>query len=52
VGNLDSHFWQGGKYLETMMFRGVTTVLNERNHLEIVIRSVPDSVSLFLDRTD
>ena len=34
------------------MFRDVTTVLNERKHLKMVIRSVPDSISLFLDRTD
>jgi hypothetical protein len=34
-----------------MMFFEVTTVLNERKHLEMVIRSVPDSVSLILGRT-
>ena len=28
------------------------TVLNERKHLKIVFRSVPDSVILFLDRSD
>ncbi len=40
--------------LKTMMFRGpgVTTVLNERKHLKMVIRSVPDSVSLILGRTE
>jgi hypothetical protein len=38
--------------LKTMMFREVTTVLNERKHLEMVIRSVPDSVGLFLGRTE
>ncbi len=30
--------------LKTMIFRDVTTVLNERKHLQMVIRSVPDSV--------
>jgi hypothetical protein len=35
-----------------MLFREVTTVLNERKHLKIVIRSVPDSVSLILGRTE
>ncbi len=30
------------------MFRDVTIVLNERKHLEMVTRSVPDSVSLIL----
>ncbi len=28
------------------------TVLNERKHLKIVFRSVPDSASLFLDPSD
>jgi hypothetical protein len=37
--------------LKTMMFRDVTTVLTERKHLKMVIRSVLDSVSLVLDRT-
>ncbi len=31
---------------KTMMFPDVTTVLNERTHLKMVIRSVPDSVHL------
>ncbi len=34
--------------LKTMMFCDVTTVLNERKHLEMVIRSVPDTVKLIL----
>ncbi len=38
--------------LKTMMFRGVTTVLSERKHLKMVTRSVPDSVSLILGRTE
>ncbi len=38
--------------LKIMMFREVTTVLNERKHLKMVIRSVPDSVSLILGRTE
>ncbi len=35
-----------------MMFREVTTVLNDRRHLKMVIRSVPDAVSLILGRTE
>ncbi len=35
-----------------MMFRDVTTVLNEREHLKVVISSVSDSVSLNLGRTE
>jgi hypothetical protein len=43
------NFFAGKKYiLKTMPFHDVTTVLNERKHLEMVIRSVPDSVSLIL----
>jgi hypothetical protein len=38
--------------LKIMMFRDVTTVLNETKHLEMVIRTVPDSFSLILDRTE
>jgi hypothetical protein len=38
--------------LKTMMFREVTTVLNERKHLKMVIRSVPDAVSLILGRAE
>jgi hypothetical protein len=38
--------------LKTIMFRDVRTVLNERKHLKMVIRSVPDSVSLILSRTE
>ncbi len=34
--------------LKTMLFRDITTVLNERKHLKMVIWSVPDSVSLIL----
>jgi hypothetical protein len=34
--------------LKTMMFRDVATVLNERTHLKMVTRSVPDSLSLIL----
>ncbi len=45
-------FWPGNFILKTMMFRDVTTVLNERKHLKMVIRSVPDSVSLNLGRTE
>jgi hypothetical protein len=35
-----------------MLLRDVTTVLNERKHLKMVIRSFPDSVSLFLGRPE
>ncbi len=38
--------------LKTMMFRDVTTDLNERKHLKMVIRSVPDSISLFFGRAE
>jgi hypothetical protein len=38
--------------LKTMKFREITTVLNERKHLEIAIRSVSDSVSLIFGRTE
>ena len=38
--------------LKTMLFRDITTVLNERKHLKMVIWSVPDSVSLILGRTE
>jgi hypothetical protein len=38
--------------LKTMMFRDVTTVLNERKHLKMEIRSFPDAVNLFLGRTE
>ncbi len=37
--------------LKTMMFREVTTVLNERTHLEMVGRSVPDDTSQILGWT-
>jgi hypothetical protein len=33
--------------LKTKIFGDVTTVLNERKHLKILFRSVPDSVILF-----
>jgi hypothetical protein len=37
--------------LKSMMFHEVTTVLNKRKHLKMVIRSIPDAVSLILGRT-
>ncbi len=37
---------------KNIMFRDVTTVLNERKHLKMVIRSVPDSFSLILGRIE
>jgi hypothetical protein len=44
-------FGRGKNIMKTVMFRDMTTVLNESKHLEMVIRSVPDSVSLILGRT-
>ncbi len=38
--------------LKTMMIREVTTVLNDRTHLKMVIRSVPVPVSWILGRTE
>ncbi len=38
--------------LKAMMSRDITTVLNERKNLIMVIRSVPNSVSLILGRTE
>jgi hypothetical protein len=34
--------------LKTMMFREITTILNRRSYLKMVIRSVPDAVSQIL----
>jgi hypothetical protein len=45
-------FFAEKNILKTMMFRDVRTVLNEIKHLKMVIRSVPDSVSLILGRTE
>jgi hypothetical protein len=45
-------FLPGKFILKPIMFREVTTVLNERKHLIMVIRSVPDAVSLILGRTE
>jgi hypothetical protein len=45
-------FWPDIFILKNMTFCEVTTVLNERKHLKMVIRSVPDSVSLILGRTE
>jgi hypothetical protein len=44
-------FYREKYILKTMMFRDVRTVLNERKNLNMVIRLVPDSVSLILGRT-
>jgi hypothetical protein len=38
-------FLAGKNYLENSLFRDVTTVLNERKHLEMMVRSFPDYVS-------
>ncbi len=45
-------FLAGIFILKTMMFHEVTTVLNERKHLKMVIRSAPDAVSLILGGTE
>ncbi len=47
----DDQFWQGNFVLQTMMFREMTAVFNERKRLKMVSRSVPVSVSLSLGRT-
>jgi hypothetical protein len=53
VRDSEGHFSAGKKYiLKTKIFKGVTSVLNERKHLKIVFRSVQDSASLFLDRSN
>ncbi len=52
VHDLDGHFLARKFYLATMTFHDVTNVLNERKHLQMVIRSIPDSVSLILGRTE
>ncbi len=50
---MESHFSSGEKISwKTKTFCDLTTVLNERKHLKIVFRSVPNSVILFLDRSD
>jgi hypothetical protein len=38
--------------LKNIMFREITTVLNERAYLKMVIRLVPDAVRLILGRTE
>ncbi len=43
-------FRLGKLILKTMIFCDKTTILNEKKHLNIVFRSVPDSVSFDLDR--
>jgi hypothetical protein len=45
-------FGQEFYILKTVMFREVTTALNERKHLKLEIRSVPDSFSLILGRNE
>ncbi len=48
----DRFFGRENFILKTMMFREVTTVLNERKQLKIVARSMPDLVSLILGLTE
>jgi hypothetical protein len=52
VHDSDGRFLEGNFILKTVMFRDVMTVLNERKRLKMVIRSVPDAVSLILGRTE
>jgi hypothetical protein len=40
-------FWRGKNILKTKIFCDVTTLLNERKHLKILIKSVPDPFSPF-----
>ncbi len=47
-----SLFGRENLILKTMTFHDVTTILNERKHLKMVIRSIPDSVTLILGRTE
>ena len=47
-----SFFGRENFILKTMTFHDVTTVLNERKHLKMVIRSIPDSVTLILGRSE
>jgi hypothetical protein len=42
-------FYREKEILKTMLFRDVTSVPNERKHLTMVIRSVPNSFRLILD---
>ncbi len=46
----DGRFLAENFILKAMMFREVRTVLNERKHLKMVIRSVLDAISLILGR--
>ncbi len=48
----DRFFGRENFILKTMMFREVTTVLNERKQLKIVARSMPDLASLILGLTE
>jgi hypothetical protein len=45
-------FLPGFFILKTMMFCDMATVLNERKHFKMVVRSVPDSVSLILGQNE
>ncbi len=45
-------FWQGKHSLENYGIREVMTVLSDIKQLEMVIRSVPDTTSLILDRSE
>ncbi len=46
-----SFFCREKLVLKSMVFSDVATDLNEREHLKMVIRSVPDYVSIIVDQT-
>ncbi len=50
--DLDDRFLAKKIILKAVMFHDVRTVLNERKHLKMVIRSVLDSVGIILGRTE
>ncbi len=46
-------FWQGMVFkLKTMILYDITIVLNERKHVQMVIRPVLDTVNLISDLTE
>jgi hypothetical protein len=49
---LEWQFFAGKIILKIMMFHEVTTVLNEKESLEMVIWSAPDNVSIIVDQTE
>jgi hypothetical protein len=52
VHDSDGHFFGLENFiLKTMMFRDVMTILNERKHLKMVIRSIGSSEPMQNDQT-